>query len=174
MGMPKAAEVTEKQKELYFYLVLFIEDHGYQPSIEEMAETFEVARKSIQDKITLMEEHGIMRRGQAKHERCVGLRHVGFKAIEDSSLAKNLPAVSPEAAAIHRELIRSVCEEGYQLTSIEIAGTFNISRTLVRKLLHELEENGWVALRKSDDGRLLERCVKLNGVRFESVYVPEY
>lgn len=72
------AGMSDKQLEIFQFIVAHIQDHGYQPSVSEMATHFEVTKRAILDRLKLLEEKGFIR--HTGKDRAIELPHVRFQA----------------------------------------------------------------------------------------------
>lgn len=84
-------EVSEKQWEVYLFVVRFLERHGYQPSIREIADALGVDKRAVQDRIRRLVRKGLVERGN--RDRAIRLKHVRFEPKFDA------PAVEREYQA---------------------------------------------------------------------------
>lgn len=80
MSFARKNEISEKQSELYVYIVRHVEQYGYQPSKTEMAEHFGVTNKAIGDRILQLANKGYIELPPKHSDRCVRLKHVTFRA----------------------------------------------------------------------------------------------
>jgi SOS-response transcriptional repressor LexA len=70
--------MSDKQLEVFQHIIKHIQDHGYQPSVAEMAIHFEVTKRAILDRLKLLQEKGFIR--QTGKDRAIDLPHVRFQA----------------------------------------------------------------------------------------------
>lgn len=80
----KQAEVSEKQLEVFKYLIAYIQDNGFQPSVAEMAVHFNVSKRAVLDRLQLLEEKGFIRCGKSK-DRAIEFPMIKFKAVQQQS-----------------------------------------------------------------------------------------
>ncbi|MBY0525563.1 MAG: hypothetical protein K2R98_19315 [Gemmataceae bacterium] len=71
---------SDKQMEVFRFLIAHIQEHGYQPSIAEMAMHFGVTKRAILDRLQQMESKGFLKTGRRK-DRAIELSYVKFQAI---------------------------------------------------------------------------------------------
>jgi SOS-response transcriptional repressor LexA len=88
MSRKKQTEVSQKQLELYRFLVHHIEENGYQPSHTEMADAFGVTKRAILDRLRQLEAKGLIEPPEAGRERAIRLKYVRFQAVH----ARDAPA----------------------------------------------------------------------------------
>jgi repressor LexA len=69
----KLGERTEKQKELYDYIVAHVKDKFHMPTIKEMAEHFGISTKAIYDRLTGLKNKGWVYMSKEVKERNVRL-----------------------------------------------------------------------------------------------------
>jgi repressor LexA len=77
----KQPELSEKQREVLEFLVRFIEENGYQPSLKEMAEFFGITKKALRDRIMQLRAKGYVNVPAERQERCLKLSNLRFKAV---------------------------------------------------------------------------------------------
>lgn len=75
-----AKKLSQKQAQLYLYLIEFIEKHGFQPTQREMAEHFGVDKKAIADRLRGLQRAGVIQLPGAGLERAIRFPFVRFKA----------------------------------------------------------------------------------------------
>lgn len=74
---------TRRQKEIYDYIVRFIERHGYEPSYQQIARYFHIASKSaIAKHINALESQGLLSRRRADNR--YGLTILPSEEMRDS------------------------------------------------------------------------------------------
>jgi DNA-binding transcriptional regulator YhcF (GntR family) len=71
-------EVSDEQKEVYFYIIKHVEDHGFQPSVRELAEQFGINQASMYQRLKLLARKGFVE--LTGGERSIILHHVTFRA----------------------------------------------------------------------------------------------
>jgi SOS-response transcriptional repressor LexA len=73
---------SAKQLEVLRHIIAFVEQHGYQPTLAEMAATFEVTKNAIQSRLKELRRHGLVELppGRKRRERALVIKHVRFKA----------------------------------------------------------------------------------------------
>lgn len=76
---------SDKQKELYGFLIKYIEEYGYQPTQSEMAEFFKVTKNAIRARLKELEDRKLISMGDGSRERAVKIPHVKFKAYWDAT-----------------------------------------------------------------------------------------
>lgn len=62
--------LTDKQREIYEYILARVEQSGYQPSVRDIGRRFGKFPATIQDHITAIRRKGWMKREEYKHARC--------------------------------------------------------------------------------------------------------
>ena len=72
---------SEKQLELWSYIIEHVEENGYQPSVLEMAEHFGVTNRAICQQLELLIEHGLINGDKSVKARAWKLNGVSFKAV---------------------------------------------------------------------------------------------
>ena len=85
LSFEREPDITEKQAEVYAYLINFICEHGYQPTQTEIAAELGVTRGAINDRLRQLEIKGYIRQPGVYQDRCVQLPNVRFEAyfLED-------------------------------------------------------------------------------------------
>jgi SOS-response transcriptional repressor LexA len=73
--MPKtpSSEPSQKQKDLLYFIVSYLEDHGYQPSQAEMAVNFKVTRNAITGLLDGLVRRGLVELPSGDKQRALGL-----------------------------------------------------------------------------------------------------
>ncbi len=73
---------SDKQLELYKFLISYIEEHGYQPSQGEMAAHFGVSKNAVGQRLRELARRGllVLPYGEKARERSIVLKHIRFKA----------------------------------------------------------------------------------------------
>lgn len=67
--------------ELYQYIVAYVEEHGYQPMRDEMAQHFGCTGRAIFDRLLQLESKGMIKMvGGRNGGRQLKLNHLRFKA----------------------------------------------------------------------------------------------
>jgi len=74
----KRVDITEKQAEVFTYILEFVENNGYQPSVKEMAEAFGISRKALRDRLMQLAMKGYVEMPIKHSERAIRLLHVKF------------------------------------------------------------------------------------------------
>ncbi len=78
----KRYEITDRQKEVYSYLVWHVCEYGYQPTIVELAENFGVHLNAIKQILGQLDEKGYIRLPGERAERRIEICGVKFKPVE--------------------------------------------------------------------------------------------
>lgn len=73
---------TEKQLEVWLFLVRYVEKHGFQPSLAEMGLHFGVDKRAIHGRLKELEAKGFIK--LTSEARAIILKHVKFEAIADT------------------------------------------------------------------------------------------
>jgi DNA-binding GntR family transcriptional regulator len=76
-------KITEAQAEVWEHIISHVERFGYQPSLREMAEYFQVSAVAIRDRITQLARKGYVDLPPKYSERCLKLNNVKFEATID-------------------------------------------------------------------------------------------
>ena len=79
-GRKKATAATDPQLQVYEYLIWYVEQHGYQPTLREMGEKFGVSGAAIQDRLEFLERFGLVALGG--DFRAIRLPHWTFKRVK--------------------------------------------------------------------------------------------
>lgn len=80
MPFERTTELTEKQAEVWKYLVDHVERHGFQPSNREMAEHFGIFPKALSDRLDQLASKGYIQFAGKWQDRCLKLNYVRFHA----------------------------------------------------------------------------------------------
>ena len=98
-------ELSEKQAEVWAFVVEHVCRHGFQPTIREMAEHFGVTPKAILDRIAHLANKGYVETGAKASERCLRLKSVTFVAVHSDEPPEPRPAPVDRTAAgpAHRQ-----------------------------------------------------------------------
>lgn len=81
----KNDEVSDKQKEVWLFLVKHVERFGYQPSVREIANALGVDKRAIQDRIARLVEKGVIELPEGGRDRAILLKNVRFQAFFDEN-----------------------------------------------------------------------------------------
>ena len=73
-------EISEKQLETYLYLIRHVEEYGYQPTQQEMADALGVTRRAIFDRLRQRSDKGFVFLPEGNVDRNIGLTHLRFNA----------------------------------------------------------------------------------------------
>lgn len=73
-------DASEKQLEVFEFIIRHVEDHGFQPSGAEMARHFGVTKTAIQARLKNLARRGFIEYGTGTRERAIVLTQVFFKA----------------------------------------------------------------------------------------------
>jgi len=65
-----ATALTERQNQILLYIVAFTRNHGFPPTLREMAQHFEIAPSSVLGHLWALQSKGYIRRHKAK-PRCL-------------------------------------------------------------------------------------------------------
>jgi Mn-dependent DtxR family transcriptional regulator len=129
-------DISEKQAELYMYLVRHVEQYGYQPSLTEVAEAFGVTAKAVRDRLMQLANKGYVELGPKYADRCIRLRHVFFKAqlmpgTPDAPAQTREP--HPQSGPVLREAIAEFLnqQDNAPATASEIATGLDVPRNKV-------------------------------------------
>jgi SOS-response transcriptional repressor LexA len=76
----KQITASEKQLEVFVFIVQYVERHGYQPSQQEISNALGVARRAVFDRLKLLEEKGYLELSRDGRDRAIWLKHVRFEA----------------------------------------------------------------------------------------------
>lgn len=74
-------ELSEQGRELYLFLVKFVERWGYQPSIREMAGAMHIDKRAVHDRLSRLSHLGLVILPKPRRERGLVLPHVRFQAV---------------------------------------------------------------------------------------------
>ena len=85
-------EATQRQKEVLDFIARFVHEHGYSPSIREVADHLSISVKGAHDHLTALKKKGLLTHGDNK-PRTLGL----VKALEENDLAE-IPVLGTVAA----------------------------------------------------------------------------
>lgn len=75
--------ITEPQAQVLLLIIRHVEEHGFQPSLTELAETLGITVKSVRDRMLQLAQKGYVEFPGKKMERCFRLKNVTFKAVID-------------------------------------------------------------------------------------------
>jgi SOS-response transcriptional repressor LexA len=78
-------ELTSKQQEVWDYLINCIQQNGFQPSMQEMANHFQVDKNAIYMRIKGLIKKGWIKQNDPKRDRALTLKHAKFKYIKEIS-----------------------------------------------------------------------------------------
>jgi SOS-response transcriptional repressor LexA len=76
----KNVEISEKQLETYLSIIRHVEEHGYQPTQQEMADALGVTRRAIFDRLRQFADKGFIFLPEGNIDRNIGLPHLRFEA----------------------------------------------------------------------------------------------
>lgn len=76
--MPETEVLTPIQRKVFEYLVGHVEERGYQPTITEMAEHFEVDKRAVLDTLYRLEEAGFVKLPESRKDRAISFPGVKF------------------------------------------------------------------------------------------------
>ncbi len=80
MPIERTVGLSEKQAEVFQFIVEHVETHGFQPSNKEMAEHFGIYPKALSDRIGQLVLKGYIELPPKWSDRCFKLNHVRFRA----------------------------------------------------------------------------------------------
>ena len=60
-------ELSENQQEIFDWIARYIEEHGKSPTVQEIADAFNVLRQAIENQLAYMERKGHIKRRAKKH-----------------------------------------------------------------------------------------------------------
>ncbi len=80
MPFERVTDLTEKQAEVWMFLVNYVEANGYQPSQVEIAEHFGVTKKAIADRLVQLHAKGYIELPERYKDRCIKIMYVKFHA----------------------------------------------------------------------------------------------
>ena len=95
-------QLTERQKEIYGFIVRQIEKSGIPPTVREIAKHFDVFPKAVQDHIAALERKGVLRRAK---DTARGLL-LGARKLAEAQV--RLPILGRVSAGIPLEAIAEV------------------------------------------------------------------
>jgi SOS-response transcriptional repressor LexA len=95
MPRRRARFATEKQLEVYLYLIEYICEHGYQPCRKEMADHFGVYMNAINGRLKELHKKGIIVLPGAGQERAIGLRSITFTPVPQINVPEPDEAPQP-------------------------------------------------------------------------------
>lgn len=81
-------EPTPKQFEVYYFIIKYVQDNGYQPSQTEIASSLGVSRPVIEKRMVSLERKGFIERTKGKSDRAIRLPGLKFKAMKDERRPK--------------------------------------------------------------------------------------
>ncbi|MBK8871010.1 MAG: transcriptional repressor LexA [Elusimicrobia bacterium] len=96
------ATLTERQKEIYSFIVRQIHKSGIPPTVREIAGHFKVFPKAIQDHLAALEKKGVLRRAK---DRARGLMVAARQSLENKV---SLPILGRVPAGLPLEAISEV------------------------------------------------------------------
>lgn len=82
-------QLTDKQQEVYDFIVKCVEENGYQPSLQEIGDHFGVDKNAIFMRVKGLAEKGWVRQSKPKKDRALTLLRVRFTSKPDSGVWKH-------------------------------------------------------------------------------------
>src|SRR5205823_5586466 len=76
----KQLVVSEKQLEVFMFIIKHVEAYGYQPSQQEVANALGVGKRAILDRLILLQEKGYLELSGESRDRGIRLPNVKFEA----------------------------------------------------------------------------------------------
>lgn len=96
MPFARVEGLTELQAQVLMLIIRHVEEHGFQPSMTELAETLGVTVKSVRDRLLQVAQKGYLEFPGKKQERCYRLKGVRFTAtVEDREPEPPRPGTVP-------------------------------------------------------------------------------
>lgn len=104
-GGPSVTNLTKRQREVYEFVGSFIEENGYAPSLEEIAEHFGLSSvATVHEHLANLEEKGVLRR-DPNRSRAVELTRPGLSSAVELPLLGRVAAGEPIEAVFDNETI---------------------------------------------------------------------
>jgi repressor LexA len=88
--------LTERQNEILSFIIKYLKDHSFPPSIREIAENYNISVKGAHDHITALRKKGFLKHAD-KRPRTMGLTH---SIHEESSGFIEIPILGSVAAGV--------------------------------------------------------------------------
>lgn len=83
MGRKVSVDPTPKQVEVFKFLIRYVEQHGFQPSQQEMAEALEVTQNAVSERLRGLAQRGYIDMPNDR-ERSIIFKNVKFRAVFSS------------------------------------------------------------------------------------------
>lgn len=113
MPFVRVEGLTQPQAEILLHVIRHVEEHGFQPSLTEMAETFGITVKATRDRLLQVAQKGYIEFPAKKQERCFRLKGVRFTAtVSDEVPAPAEPGTVPYARSdsVHQVVSGALAE----------------------------------------------------------------
>lgn len=151
-------EITDKQKEIFFFIVDYLEENGYQPTTREAAQHFGITRRAASDRIEQLIRKGYLVAPPLNQERSLKINNVRFEVEMDYRAIEGLDPLSEKQADVWKIIIDYLGEYGYQPTCSEMSALIGVSRASITQRLKYLMEKGYIVSRpRPSDEELAER-----------------
>ena len=148
--------VTKLTKEIKTYIFSNYNLGDKIPSLEDLAEKFEVSIKTIHDVISNLSKEGILISRRGRYGTILAKNSDINTNIEDIMFAKAGDAITYSYQKIEQELVNLIINNykvGDKLPSMqELSLKFDVSTNTIRKALTSLEEQGYVAFERGRFG----------------------
>jgi hypothetical protein len=110
MAFAKQEGITPAQEELYLFIISFIEEHGFQPSMTEQAEHFGISVKAVKDRQIQLAVKGFVELPPRHSDRCLRFKHVRFTRVVSPERSRG-PDRAVEPNPVTGPLIRAALVE---------------------------------------------------------------
>ncbi len=74
---------SDKQMDVFKFIIAFVEENGFQPSQTEIGLHFKVSKNAVTERLKSLERNGVVKLPITARERAIRLKHVKFKAVYD-------------------------------------------------------------------------------------------
>ena len=116
--MPRSNELTARQRQIYDFLVSYLDQHGFPPTVREICREFEIrSTKGVTDHLSALEKKGYIKK---RREASRGIDIVNRRPIRDDAveipilgqIAAGIPLLAVENQDGHLTLDRSLAPTG--------------------------------------------------------------
>lgn len=73
MGRP-LGKITKKQADVFRYIIDYLLENGFQPSIDEISDYFKIDRSAVHQRLVYLEKKGLIERVSARAVRLRGIK----------------------------------------------------------------------------------------------------
>jgi repressor LexA len=163
--------LTARQKEVLDFISSFLDDHGYPPTIREIAESFAISVKGAYDHVKALEKKGYIRLGENRSRALELLRRekpqraaVEIPLLGSVAAGKPISADENYSGSIHvpSDMVRtSPCFAlSVRGDSMKDAGIFHGDIAVIEQ--RQTADNGEIVVAMIDDAVTLKRFYREN------------